>query len=143
MTLTRGETTAQHTTHLVVETCCRCGVTFGLGAEHYAELLKTRATFYCPNGHGQHYTGKTEAQKQRERAELLERQLGYATAGREAWKDQAQVAERRRRAEKGHRTRLRNRIAAGECPCCHEKFPELGAHMAEAHPDFTGEETTP
>jgi hypothetical protein len=143
MTLTRGQTTGVRTTHLVVETCFSCGVTFGLAAEHYAELLKSRDWFYCPNGHKQRYIGKTEAAKLREELERTKRQLGYAETGRRAARDQAETAERRRRAEKGHRTRLQRKIAAGECPCCSARFPDLAGHMAEAHPDYTHEETTP
>lgn len=41
-----------------------------------------------------------------------------------------------RRAQKGQNTRLKNRIAAGVCPCCNRSFQNVARHMAGQHPDF-------
>lgn len=120
-------------TELLVISCAHCGIRFGMPTDYDDRRRNDHRDFYCPNGHQQGYHGKSATEQERDR---LKRQLGYAEAGRQAAADQAQIAERRRRAEKGHRTRLQRKIAAGECPCCHEKFLELQAHLAEAHPDF-------
>lgn len=57
---------------IVQETCCNCGVLFWIGQGHHNDLVQCKNSFYCPNGHPQHYAGKTEAEKQKERAEKAE-----------------------------------------------------------------------
>ena len=135
-----GETFAGYT-QLVVEVCCSCGVSFAM-----PEMLRTKALadhgrwFYCPNGHNQHFTGKTEAQQLSER---LERERVRA-ARLAAERDQAEAA---RRAEKGRATRFKNerdrertRVSHGVCPCCNRTFKNLQRHMSGQHPDFAAPE---
>jgi hypothetical protein len=116
--------------------CYKCGVVFGIPANLNAELLNNHESFWCPNGHSQHYLGKTEAQKQRERAEMAEQRAERAEASRRAAWDQAEAAERRRRAAKGQLTKVKNRVANGVCPCCNRSFADLAAHMSTKHPDY-------
>lgn len=56
------------------ETCCNCGIEFTMPADLQAALRRSHKTFYCPNGHGQHYSGETADQKRIAQLEkLLER----------------------------------------------------------------------
>lgn len=50
-------------------TCCNCGVLFCITTEHNKELLRSKASFYCPNGHSQSYVGKTDKEKLEEEKE--------------------------------------------------------------------------
>jgi uncharacterized C2H2 Zn-finger protein len=112
---------------LVTETCCQCGVLFAMPEDLQRALRKEHArSFYCPNGHSQHYIGKTEAQKQRERAERLKAQLTHT-------RDQLETAENRRRAEKAAKTRVLNRVKNGVCPHCKRTFKDLADHMKTKH----------
>lgn len=53
-----------------METCCKCGIPFYMPTYHQKRLLANKGEiFYCPSGHPQHYTGKTEAQKLTEQLE--------------------------------------------------------------------------
>lgn len=45
--------------------------------------------------------------------------------------------ERSAAAQRGVLTRLKNRVAAGVCPCCHRSFKQLSEHMKMKHPDYT------
>jgi hypothetical protein len=56
------------------------------------------------------------------------------------WRKQAQ---NQARAFKGRVTRLKNRAAAGVCPCCNRTFAQLARHMATKHKGFTAEEVVP
>jgi hypothetical protein len=47
------------------------------------------------------------------------------------------AARRGAAAQKGQKTRIKNRIARGVCPCCNRSFADLGAHMQQKHPHFT------
>lgn len=127
MTAVRTITTE---TTIVPVTCGECGTVFGLGAKYQEARLADHRTFYCPNGHGRAYNGKSEAEKLRE-------QLGWANSRAQSWRDQAETAEARRRGEKAAKTRLKNRIANGVCPECKRSFPDLRQHMAGQHPHFT------
>lgn len=118
---------------MVVEYCYSCGVPFGMTTDFRRIKLDNRHDprkneFYCPNGHGQIYTGKTEEQRQRERAERLAAKLTHT-------EDQLQATEARRRAEKGAKTKMRNRIKNGVCIECKRSFPDLKAHMDTKHPE--------
>jgi hypothetical protein len=127
---------------LVVEECCRCGVAFGLTADLQRVFLDDRnRSFYCPNGHRQHYTGKTDAQRATERAERAEALAERRLASMYAARDQAAAAERSARTLKGHVTRLRNRIAAGLCPVpsCRRNFLDVKVHIATEHPAWAHE----
>lgn len=54
-------------------------------------------------------------------------------------RDEKEAAERRVSAAKGQVTKLKNRTAAGVCPCCTRSFENLKRHMATKHPAFTDE----
>lgn len=116
---------------LETTTCFRhdCGVVFGMEKEYYDGRVKDHQTFYCPNGHGQHFVGRTELDKAREA-------LASERAFREAAERREQSTQLALRAEKGHVTRLKRRAAAGVCPCCHRSFDALRAHMRIKHPAF-------
>jgi hypothetical protein len=115
-------------------TCYLCGVAFGMPSGLRAKRLEDSKTFYCPNGHGQHYT-ETEATR-------LRRQLELKTNEADRQRERAERKERQLIAAKGRITRAKNRVAAGVCPVneCHRHFNNLGRHMATKHPDFKARE---
>ena len=123
--------TMNYTGTLVVETCCNCGVHFGLPQDMQKRRREDRKTFYCPAGHAQHYTGATEV-------ESLRRQLKYVRESEEFYREQAATERRRASAQKGQVTRIRNMIAKGVCPVagCRRNFTNVREHMAAEHPEF-------
>lgn len=129
-------TTITYSGELVVETCW-CGISHGVPRElvehqrrqHNAN--EVQMGIYCPLGHSWIRSGKSETQREREARERAE-------AREQALRDQLEASERQARAYKGHATRLRNRAAAGVCPCCTRTFQNLQRHMASKHPTFTG-----
>lgn len=130
--------------NLRTETCYSCGVLFAMAEDFYQARLADKAMFYCPAGHGQHYTGKTEAQKLKEQLDEERRQRQSAEQRIAMWQDEydqenkrAEKANRRAAAYKGHATRITKRAKAGVCPCCNRTFKQLAAHMASQHPQFT------
>lgn len=115
---------------LVTEECSACGILYA-----FPETLRQQALayhnqkFYCPNGHSQSYTGPTDAEKERARADRLERRL--------ANKDEDLRATRASlTATKGQLTKTKKRVANGVCPCCNRSFANLGRHMAGQHPQY-------
>ena len=118
---------------LVAETCCHasCGVTFGMTEAFRRLRINDHAWFYCPNGHQQHFTGRTEEEKLRAR-------LRTSQESERFYQQQAALERRRTAAQKGQRTRVLNLIAKGICPVagCRRNFDNVRSHMATEHPDF-------
>jgi len=129
--------TIQETTTFVVEECCKCGMAFAMTADFRQRALDDRSIWwYCPRGHHQHYTGKTDAQKARERAERLERHVANQDEVIRSERAAHAVTKRKLTTTKGQLTKTRKRVANGVCPCCHRTFAQLQRHMKGQHPDY-------
>lgn len=114
--------------------CPTCGVTYGTPNGFITERRESNETFYCPNGHGRHFPpGGSEAEKLQAELERTKKDLTRSIQAR-------QYAERCCAAEKGAKTRLKNRIKNGVCPCCNRSFKNVERHMANKHPDFIDNE---
>jgi hypothetical protein len=105
---------------MAVESCVVCGVQFGIPRDFQSKLKESHSNFYCPNGHGQRYTEKTEA-------EILREKLANEQTNLACERDLRLQAERRE-------AHLRKRIARGVCPCCKRSFQDLRRHMEMKHP---------
>lgn len=123
----------EYTGELVVVRCW-CGIQLGIPSSLRSEQLRRRdeggsLAVFCPLGHEFVPSGESRLKK-------LERQLAQKDAILDQISAERDCAERRRRAEKAAKTRLKNRIASGACPCCKRHFVNLQRHMASKHPDF-------
>lgn len=112
----------------VQETCCNCGVVFAMTLDKYNGLKSNGGSFYCVNGHGQHYT-RTKVQE-------LEQELASIKSRKEWYQAQFNRSEKQRSALKGQITKIKNRVGNGVCPCCNRSFQNLSMHMKHKHPDF-------
>ena len=122
-------------------TCCACGVVFGMERHLKKQRVEDHASFYCPNGHSQHFTGETEADQLRKQLKQRENSLKWARERAAGEERRADHAERRLAATKGVVTKMKKRVGAGVCPCCNRHFSALERHMASQHPEFaTGKE---
>lgn len=123
------------TVEYVTETCRYegCSVQFAFTRAFYDLARKDHRWWYCPNGHRQAYTGKTEEQKRLDQAKVENERL------RARWlaeRDQAEAAKREAAEAKAREVRIRWRVGNGVCPCCSRTFPALAAHVATKHPEF-------
>lgn len=139
-----GADRIEYTTKLVTEVCCACAVPFAMPASLQKQLRSDPGTtFYCVNGHAQHYTGETEEAKLRKQLEASRLRADRAEDTARYQRNRAARAERSAIAYKGVATRQRNRIARGVCPCCNRYFPEMDQHMITKHPQYAGEPLVP
>lgn len=115
---------------LSVLDCCECGITFAVPVDWHRDKRRDHKTIYCPRGHRFHYPGESDLARAR-------RELASARDMLDTSRDQAAHLERRRRGERAAKTRLKNRIANGVCPCCNRSFIDLKRHMDSQHPEFT------
>jgi DNA-binding transcriptional regulator YiaG len=114
---------------LETEICCKCGMLYAMTTDFQRRRRDDREWFYCPAGHQQHYTGKTEAQKLKQELERKEEMLVAADA-------RASKSERiLTRVSRAH-NKMRTRVMNGVCPCCNRSFGNLREHMKTQHPEF-------
>lgn len=119
--------------------CGQCGVMFAIPETMQAEKLRDGGSWWCPNGHGRHYA-EPEVDRLRSQLKAAKAREVHERDQRRAAETARQAAERRAAAAWGQVTRLKNRAAAGVCPCCKRHFVNLERHMGSKHPDFTREE---
>lgn len=108
---------------LIHETCCVCGIAFGITRDLYNRRSHDKKVFYCPNGDSLRYTGKSDAQEIKDAQAYAQRQAERADAN-----------HRSLIATKGHLTRAKKRAAAGLCQSCNRTFEDVAKHYATKHP---------
>jgi hypothetical protein len=107
---------------------CTCGIAFAIPVDLNQQLLdhRPRKSVWCPLGHQWHYTGKTDAEREKEARLAAERR-------ERAVRDLLQQEERSHSATKGQLTKVKKRVQNGVCPRCNRTFVNLQRHMASKH----------
>ena len=90
---------------------------------------------YCDTGWGYSDNG-TNAELKRELAKA-EQAIKLERKQTEWARQDARNAKNSARGYKAAKTRIKNRIAHGVCPCCQRTFENLARHMANKHPDYS------
>lgn len=100
--------------------------------------LEDHKAWYCPNGHAQSYTGKTEAEKLRERLEREEARAERLRIQVEHARAETDRQKRKLAAAKGQATKAKNRAAKGVCPHpeCKRSFVDVARHVKTCHPEL-------
>lgn len=121
----------QKTITMVTEICCNCGIAFGMPSDLQEQLQnKPEQSFYCPNGHGQHYRWSKEARARQEAERKLqqkENELANLTASKIQLENELQKVQKKMK-----------RVHNGVCPCCNRSFVNLQRHMKTKHPEVIG-----
>jgi hypothetical protein len=132
-------TVTHYTGALVAQECGDCGITFGMPADFRAKRIDDHKDWYCPNGHCRHFTGKSELEKARDELARVRGWYDQEQARAAELRQRIETKERQIAARKAVATKLRKRIAAGKCPCCHTRFKDLAEHMKAKHPKWSPE----
>ena len=119
--------------------CVNCFVVFGVPFGFIAKRRQDKQSFYCPNGHSMSYRESALDRERRER-QRLEQQIAQRDDEIRRQREMREAAERTASARKGQITKLKNRAAAGVCPCCNRTFQNLARHMNSQHPKYRAEE---
>ena len=122
--------TVEFGVQLTTINCGECSGTYAINERYRENRERDGDGWHCPYCRvGWGYWGNGKIEK-------LEKEL-KAVRKRKEWAEQeAKNAENRRRAEKAAKTRIKNRIANGVCPCCNRSFKDLHRHMQSKHPDY-------
>jgi len=115
--------------------CSECGVLYGL-ERNYANRKNTQSrSWHCPNGHVQVFC-ESALQRAENAAKRAQELLDLERRRHENTSAELKRTEDRRRAEAAAKTRIKNRVAHGVCPCCKRTFRQLAAHMKTKHPSY-------
>lgn len=118
----------------IVEECCSCGMAFAMTNEFEQRRLNDHQWFYCPAGHQQYYSGKSDADKLRDKLKQAEaRHAALRAETDQAWaaaNEQLNVVKEKEREIK----RITKRANAGECLQCKRHFVDVEAHVKRKHP---------
>lgn len=119
-----------------------CGITYAVPEVWYNQKRNDHTGFYCPNGCSRVFKGESDEDKlRRENQRLVQKRAELEDDIRD--RDQKLENERKRStAFKGHVTRIKNRVAAGVCPCCNRSFSNLARHMHTKHSGYKKEAVT-
>ena len=115
------------TVRLSAHECGTCGVVYALSKGYEAARREDHACWYCPNGHHWHFPQESEEEK-------LTRLLNSEKDRRVRVQAELDRTEASLRATKGHVTRLRRQVLAGQCPLCGQHLRDLERHIARVHP---------
>ena len=104
--------------------CCNCSMVFALSVEFANRRRRDHKRWFCPQGHGQSWSQKSDVEKEREQTRIA--------------RQQRETARRSAAAIKGHRTKILRRLTAGVCPIesCTETFGTVGQHVLAEHPSI-------
>lgn len=133
--------TMTFTGELTIVTCW-CGIKHAVPSSLRRYQLRQRDDgndyfIYCPLGHTHQPSGESTADRLRKQVVERDAALVRARQSHDQTKASLRETEMARRAEKGAKTRIKNRIANGVCPACNRSFKDLHSHMACKHPHFT------
>ena len=103
------------------ETCCNCGIEFAMPASFQQKKRENGGSFYCPNGHGQHYS-ETEVDRLKKQLDAEQRKTAFERNQRRETEKQLAKA----------RTKIA-RVNHGVCPHCNRTFRQLAQHMKSKH----------
>lgn len=112
--------------------CGACGGSYAINEKYRKRCQEHALGWHCPYCQcSWGYFGDSEAEKAR-------KQLAAERARHDQTRAELQRTEARRRAEKAAKTRIKNRVTKGVCPCCNRHFVNLQRHMQNKHPEYAG-----
>ena len=127
MNLEKMEVTAQ----LSKVQCGECGGVYAI-SERFRRQKQEHGGYwtcpYCKRSWG-YSIGVSDLQEARNKAKNARNML----AAEKARHDQTKMTLR---AHKAAKTRLKNRLANGVCPCCSHHFENLQRHIKRKHPEY-------
>lgn len=128
----------RHSSQLIPIECGACGGVYAIAESYYDHKYDTDDDWNCPYcqslmGWGAGRGGRI-AKLEREKARL-EREKFNLSIRLETTRADLTHAKHQTRAEKGAKTKLKKRSAAGVCLHCKRSFKQLHHHMRRQHPE--------
>ena len=117
--------------------CGKCGGTYAINERYREQMYQQGGSWNCPYCEcGWGYSQNNENSKLKEQIETLERSKKFLERQAENARNAERYQKNCARAQKAAKTRIKNRIKNGVCPCCNRTFKQLAAHMKNKHPNY-------
>jgi len=71
---------------MVLVECCSCHIQFAMSKVYDDALRRCHNTFYCPEGHPQSYSGRSDIERAKEERDIAQRLLNSTRAELESLK---------------------------------------------------------
>ena len=116
--------------------CGTCGGVYALGKRYIEKKYEEGGYWTCPYCGSSWGYGQSEMSRLKKRLENSESGLKSERnklAAEKARHDQTKMSLRGQKAAK---SRIKNRIAKGVCPCCNRYFENLHSHIEKKHPNY-------
>lgn len=126
--------------NLTTFSCGTCGGVYAINELVRSQHKREGTGWHCPYcREGWGYFGDGEIDKLKESLRLSNKRADFQSRRADRQSQAARTAEYRRRAAVGRLTKIRNKIARGECPCCGKRFQNLLEHLQKRHADWVEE----
>lgn len=127
------------TIHLRQINCGSCGGVYAINDRYHREQREIGSSWTCPYCKCDWGFSKSENSELKKQLEAEKRRVEFANDQARMERERRASAERRESAQKAAKTRLKNRVKHGVCPCCNRTFAALQTHMKNQHPEYVAE----
>lgn len=133
-TRTNGLTTLALGVELEMLSFCSCGISHAMPSIYVNERRADHKSFYCPNGHAQHFPSQTQEEQLRKCLANANKEIEYQRERASTANANAKHFEARANGYKGQAAKLKRRAAAGLCGFCSRTFANVSEHVKTEHP---------
>ena len=119
-----------------VVNCGECGGVYAMNQRYVKQKSDKGGYWTCPYCKCSWGYGESEIQRLDKQLKQAQKQKEWAEQSIKIERELRHKAELRERGQKAAKTRIKNRIANGVCPCCNRSFQNLHQHMKKQHPDY-------
>lgn len=119
---------------------CKCGGTYAIAKNYCDDKRINGGGWRCP--YCEVSWGFWESENDRLTKQLAREKARHDQTRAEVdhQRQLKEAAERRAIGQRAAKTRIKNRIAHGVCPCCNRSFENLARHMKGQHPGYSSTE---
>ena len=132
--------TVTESIELSVVNCGECGGIYSINERYRQQKRENGGYWTCPYCKVSWGYGTSEKDKSENENKNLRKRLEWAEQAQAQQRAAQLEVQHQLRAQKAAKTRLKNRINGGVCPCCNRSFKGLAEHMRKQHPEFIQED---
>lgn len=125
------------TTRLNTILCGECGGVYAISEKYRQTKQQDGGYWSCPYCKCTWGYGESEIDRLKKEMESEKKRTEWAKQDAKNQRERAETAEAKERGQRAAKTRIKNRVANGVCPCCKRTFQNLLGHMKNQHPHYS------
>ena len=125
------------TVELTEINCGCCGGTYAINERYHEKQEQVGGSWNCPYCKvSWGFANNNENARLRKQLKQAQKSKEWAQQDARHEREQKEEWKRKEQGQRSAKTRIKNRVAKGVCPCCNRTFMNLQKHMAGQHPDY-------